>query len=102
MPHPHPHHHHHYRDHGPPLPHTQDVDTDRAHAYADEIDALFLETSAKTNRNVQGLFEGISRKLPAAQEPAFSGEIADLREPGKGSKASGGAGGGKSGGGGCC
>jgi small GTP-binding protein len=81
----------------------REVDADHARTYADEIGALLLETSAKTNRNVQGLFEAISRRLPAAQEPAFSGDIADLRETrGGGGGGSGGKSGGKQGGGGCC
>jgi Ras-related protein Rab-5C/Ras-related protein Rab-22 len=75
------------------------VDADKARGYAEEIDALFLETSAKTNRNVASLFEAISRKLPAAQEPAFSGDIADLRDTRGGA---GGKAGGKKEGGGCC
>lgn len=37
---------------------TQEVDASEARAYAEEIGALFMETSAKANRNVQELFVG--------------------------------------------
>jgi GTPase SAR1 family protein len=78
----------------------QEVSTSEAKAYAGEIGALFIETSAKANRNVQEMFMEISRRLPAPQEAAFDDGV-DL---------GGGAGGkpGKSGkddkkpGGGCC
>ena len=56
-----------------PLPtDSQEVDGREARAYAEEIGALFLETSAKANRNVQELFADISRRLPAPAEPAFA------------------------------
>jgi len=53
------------------------VDASEARAYAEEIGGLFLETSAKANRNVQELFVDISRRLPAPAEPAFN-DLADL------------------------
>ena len=40
------------------------MDASEARAYAEEIGGLFLETSAKANRNVQELFVDISRRLP--------------------------------------
>ena len=56
----------------------REVSTAEAKAYADEIQALFLETSAKLNKNVQDLFVDMSRRLPKPQESTF-GEVADLR-----------------------
>ncbi|CAN0311683.1 unnamed protein product, partial [Discosporangium mesarthrocarpum] len=49
----------------------QEVDSSLARAYADEIGAMFMETSAKKDTNVQDLFVEISRRLPAktAQPP---------------------------------
>ena len=85
----------------------REVSTAEARAYADEIGALFLETSAKLNKNVQDLFVDISRRLPQPQEVNF-GDVADLRDGGRGAGRSvGGAGGagGSEGGGkpaGCC
>jgi hypothetical protein len=38
------------------------VSTAEAQAYAEEIGALCLETSAKLNKNVQDLFVDISRR----------------------------------------
>lgn len=38
----------------------QEVETSKAKAYADSIDAVFFETSAKTNANVFDLFTEIS------------------------------------------
>ena len=75
---------------------------EEAEAFAREIDGIFFETSAKTAVNVNKMFEAISRKLPALQQPAVD-NLADLRggnvDPrgGKGGK----GGEGKSGGG-CC
>eukprot|EP00050_Salpingoeca_kvevrii_P007586 m.297198 g.297198 ORF g.297198 m.297198 type:complete len:198 (-) comp13558_c0_seq1:143-736(-) len=45
------------------LPNRQ-VDRDDAEEYAESIDALFVETSALTSKNIASLFENISRKLP--------------------------------------
>lgn len=61
----------------PSRPPHQEVETSEARAYADEIGALFMETSAKANRNVQELFVDISRRLPAPAEAAFN-DLADL------------------------
>jgi len=54
------------------------VSTAEARAYADEIGALFIETSAKVNKGVQDVFVDISHRLPQPQEANF-GEVADLR-----------------------
>ena len=74
---------------------------EEAEAFAREIDGIFFETSAKTAVNVSKMFEAISRKLPALQQPAFD-NLADLRggnvDP-RGGKAGKGEAGGK---GGCC
>ena len=56
----------------------QEVEASEARAYAEEIGALFMETSAKANRNVQELFVDISRRLPAPAEPAAFNDLADL------------------------
>jgi len=40
------------------------VDTEEAKLYADENNIFFMETSAKTDHNVSGLFEAIAIKLP--------------------------------------
>lgn len=69
------------------------MSTAEARAYAEEIGALFIETSAKDNKGVQDAFVDISRRLPKLQEANF-GEIADLRDTrkdaGKGGKKEGG------------
>ncbi|XP_065827761.1 ras-related protein Rab-22A-like [Oscarella lobularis] len=43
----------------------REVPTEEAVAYADEIGALFLETSAKTGKNVKNTFVRICRQLPS-------------------------------------
>jgi Ras-related protein Rab-5C/Ras-related protein Rab-22 len=55
------------------------VSTAEARAYAEEIGALFIETSAKVNKGVQDVFVDISHRLPQPQESNF-GEVADLRD----------------------
>ena len=87
----------------------QEVDTADAKRYAQEINALFFETSAKSSDasgRVQEMFVELARMLPASHEPVVH-DTTDLREPkgkGKGGK-SGGAKkdtAGDAGGGGCC
>ena len=43
----------------------REVPTNIAEAYAKEIDAIYLETSAKTDLNVQDIFLQLSHRLPA-------------------------------------
>jgi len=64
----------------------REVSTAEANAYAEEIDALCIETSAKLNKGVQDLFVDISRKLPQPQESNI-GEVADLRSDRSGGNA---------------
>lgn len=45
------------------------VDQDEAKAYSEENNLLFLETSAKTDTNVTGLFETIAIRLPKNTAP---------------------------------
>ena len=49
--------------------HLREVEAAEAQAYAAEIGASFLETSAKTRTNVNEIFETISRSLPAYEPP---------------------------------
>eukprot|EP00941_MAST-03F_sp_MAST-3F-sp1_P001447 g1447.t1 len=57
----------------------REVTSDIARKYADEIGALFLETSAKDNVNVSKAFEDISTKLKPEQRPElFFDPNADL------------------------
>ncbi len=69
------------------------MSTAEAKGYADEIGALFCETSAKLNKGVADVFVDISRRLPTPVERDI-GEVADLRQGGggngRGSTASGG------------
>jgi GTPase SAR1 family protein len=76
----------------------QVVSTAEAKAYADEINALFIETSAKLNKGVADVFVDISRRLPQPVE-RDTDNLADLRQ---GGGSSGGRQGGGSSGGGCC
>ena len=83
----------------------REVSTAEAKAYAAEIGALFLEASAKLNKNVQDLFTDISKRLPKPQQEAFGGDVADLRKGGGGGGGGGGGdgeGGGGKAKGGCC
>lgn len=76
----------------------REVSKDEAEHFANEIDGVFFETSAKTAVNVQRMFEAISRKLPAIQQPSLD-SLADLRGgpvDTRGGKP------GKAAGGGCC
>lgn len=43
----------------------REVDSDKARLLAEEIGALFLETSAKDDKNVQDIFVQLSYRLPA-------------------------------------
>jgi small GTP-binding protein len=72
----------------------REVSRGEAEAYANEIGAIFLETSAKTNKGVQDVFMELCRKLPKPVSENFD-NVADLRDTGK----KGGKGEGKSG---CC
>jgi len=45
------------------------IDPEEARAYADENGIFFMETSAKTDHNVTGLFETIAIKLPKTVSP---------------------------------
>lgn len=47
------------------LAHQREVDKDMAIQYAEEIGAMYLETSAKDDVNVQDIFVELSNKLPA-------------------------------------
>ena len=84
------------------------VSKEEASAYAQEIGAIFAETSAKANpKSVQEVFMDLSRRLPQLAEPSF-GDVADLRDSQSSIRLGGGGSdggkkkGGKAGGGGCC
>lgn len=47
----------------------QEVESSVAQAYAEEIGAMFVETSAKTDTHVQDVFVELSKRLPK-REPA--------------------------------
>lgn len=47
----------------------QEVDTAEARAYAEEIGAMFVETSAKEDTHVQDIFVELSKRLPAREPP---------------------------------
>eukprot|EP00591_Stephanopyxis_turris_P011682 CAMPEP_0195507880 /NCGR_PEP_ID=MMETSP0794_2-20130614/1236_1 /TAXON_ID=515487 /ORGANISM="Stephanopyxis turris, Strain CCMP 815" /LENGTH=220 /DNA_ID=CAMNT_0040634705 /DNA_START=60 /DNA_END=719 /DNA_ORIENTATION=+ len=53
------------------------VDFDMAKKYADSIGAIFLETSAKADKNVQEIFYEVAKKVPAPlkAEDDISGEF---------------------------
>lgn len=59
----------------------REVPSDQARAYADEINALFIETSAKEDSNVTKLFIDISKRLPASSQQAKLPDIHDLSDP---------------------
>ena len=75
------------------------VSKEDAAAYAQEIGAIFAETSAKVNKGVQDVFMDLSRRLPRQAEASFE-EVADLRDTSGGKTGGKGGGGGKKGG--CC
>jgi len=58
----------------------REVPQETARAYADEINALFIETSAKTDSNVTALFIDISKRLPAASSQSALPDIHDLSD----------------------
>jgi hypothetical protein len=58
------------------------VPSEQARGYADEINALFIETSAKEDTNVTALFIDISKRLPASSQQAKLPDIHDLSDPG--------------------
>eukprot|EP01105_Mastigella_eilhardi_P022562 TRINITY_DN5563_c0_g1_i1.p1 TRINITY_DN5563_c0_g1~~TRINITY_DN5563_c0_g1_i1.p1 ORF type:complete len:221 (-),score=70.50 TRINITY_DN5563_c0_g1_i1:69-704(-) len=51
------------------------VDAAVAQAYADENGILFMETSAKTNTNVNEMFAAIAKKLPKTVTPAAQNRV---------------------------
>ncbi len=55
----------------------REVDMDEAKAYADEIGALYIETSAKSADNVQEMFREIPKMLPQDRQAAKGG-VAEL------------------------
>lgn len=69
----------------------REVPASQARAYAEEIGALFIETSAKEDTNVSDLFIQISQALPTAS--AESNALPEIVDP---------YGGGKKKSGGCC
>ncbi|TYZ57587.1 hypothetical protein PybrP1_013208 [[Pythium] brassicae (nom. inval.)] len=67
----------------------REVPASQARAYAEEIGALFIETSAKEDRNVSDLFIQISQALPTASSE--SNALPEIVDPyGSGKKKSGG------------
>lgn len=70
----------------------QEVPASQARAYAEEIGALFIETSAKEDRNVSDLFIQISQALPTASTE--SNALPEIVDPYGGGK--------KKSSGGCC
>ncbi len=57
--------------------------TEEAEAYAASIDAIYLETSAKDNSNVEDLFVKLSTRLPPPpeQDSNIIRATAGLRKP---------------------
>lgn len=57
-----------HADHAAALPRKyarpQEVESSMAQAYADEIGAMFVETSAKDDTHVQDMFVELSKRLP--------------------------------------
>uniref|UniRef100_A0A8C4Q6G4 RAB31, member RAS onco family n=1 Tax=Eptatretus burgeri TaxID=7764 RepID=A0A8C4Q6G4_EPTBU len=45
----------------------REVQTELAKNYAESIDAIFIETSAKTSINISEMFEEISKKIPCVE-----------------------------------
>ena len=65
------------------LANLREVDTETAKAYAEEIGAMYVETSAKDDLNVQDMFVQISHRLPPPPETDASviRASAGLRKP---------------------
>ena len=65
------------------LANLREIDTETAKAYAEEIGALYVETSAKDDLNVQDMFVQISHRLPPPPENDTSviRATAGLRKP---------------------
>ena len=79
----------------------REVSKEDAQAYANEIGAIFSETSAKQNKGVEEVFKELSRRLPKHQEANF-GDVADLRDTGGRGGSKGGKGSKDKEGSGCC
>lgn len=61
----------------------QEVESSTAQAYADEIGAMFVETSAKDDTHVQGMFVELSKRLPKREvAPPPSGDTLNLDSSG--------------------
>jgi len=66
----------------------REVPATQAKAYADEIGALFIETSAKEDTNVSDLFISISKQLPSATQD--NNALPEIVDPYGGGKKKGG------------
>lgn len=55
------------------LANSRSVECDEAQAYADENGLLFMETSAKTAKNVNEIFLAIAKKLPKNEQASGAG-----------------------------
>lgn len=74
------------------LEHQREVDKGMASSYAEEIGAMYLETSAKDDLNVQDIFVKLSYRLPAPQAPdtnVIRATNPAIRNPKQSTKASG-------------
>ena len=60
----------------------REVSRETAQTYADEINAIFVETSAKTGDNVQEMFTDISKRLPATTAAAGAGANVIIHDTG--------------------
>mmetsp|Transcript_75049 Transcript_75049/g.176186 ORF Transcript_75049/g.176186 Transcript_75049/m.176186 type:complete len:128 (-) Transcript_75049:1502-1885(-) len=70
------------------------IDPSTGKTYADSIGALFFETSAKNNSDIEELFLAIARQLierpPAPKTAADDGSVSTFSPPPTGAKAKGG------------
>ena len=64
----------------------REIARETAQTYADEINAIFVETSAKTGDNVQEMFTDISKRLPATTAAAGAGANVIIHDTGSGKK----------------